>query len=237
MVLSRETPGYTIKLREPGREIEAILFDMDGVLADTIPAHIQAWNYALRENHLPELDRETYLVGLGRTNLDMLTGILELFDVDMPLATKKSLVVIKERFFREIIRENIKTTPGVMDWLDFFKKKQIRCSVASSGEMANITLILDALHISDYFTSIISGAKLPATKPDPMIFKLAAASLGAEPCKCLVIEDAPAGIKAAKSAGMACCAMATTLPFDQLQQADILLENLSRVSPENFFSD
>ena len=171
--MSVEMEKHSIALMEPKREIEAILFDMDGVLADSIPAHSTAWNSA----------------------------------------------------------------SGVVEWLDFFKRKQILCSGASSGDMANIVIVLDTLQVSGYFTSIISGALLPASKPDPLIFKLAAASLGADTEKCLVIEDAPAGIQAAKSANMVCCAIATSLSRDYLNQADILLNDLSQVSPDTLFSD
>jgi HAD superfamily hydrolase (TIGR01509 family) len=237
MVISEGRFNHSIRLLEPNKEIEAVLFDMDGVLADTIPAHIQAWNSALRENSLPEMDRDSYLYGLGRTNFDMLDKIMGLFNKTLSVFTKNKIIVTKERMFRSIIMEQLATTPGVVDWLDFFKQKQIRCSVASSGEMANITVVLDTLQIADYFASIISGAHLPATKPDPLIFKLAAASLGARFNKCMVIEDAPAGIQAAKSANMFCCALATTLPKSKLHGADILMENLSRVHPEDLFTD
>ena len=237
MVFTEQKANRSIFLLKTRREIEAVLFDMDGVLADTVPAHILAWNAALSENDLPELDRSTYLIGLGRTNLDMLDKILDLYHKPFSLSNKKTMINKKERLFREIIKKQITTTPGVVDWLDFFKQKQIRCSVASSGEMANITVILETLQISDYFTSIISGAHLPATKPDPMIFRLAAASLGVDPEKCMVIEDAPAGIKAAKSAGMFCCAIATTLPLNNLMQGDLRLENLAQVHPDTLFTD
>jgi HAD superfamily hydrolase (TIGR01509 family) len=237
MIISEETPEHSIFLLDPKREIEAILFDMDGVLVDSISLHIKAWNFVLSKNNLPALDLKTYLSVLGRTNLDMLTKYLDLQILPLSLSLKKEIIDTKEKYFRYIIKNTIRTTPGVIDWLDFFRKKKIRCSVASSGEMANITVVLEMLHISDYFTSIISGVHLPASKPNPMVFTLAAASLGARPDKCMVIEDAPAGIQAAKSANMLCCALATTHSSDELSQADFLLENLAQARPETLFSD
>ena len=125
----------------------------------------------------------------------------------------------------------------MIKWLDFFKKKQIPCSVASSAEMANITSVLELLKLSDYFTSIISGVRLSASKPNQMIFKLAAASLSVKPKKCIVIEDAPAGIQAVKSAKMISCALATTFSTNELKEADIILENLAHCDPESLFTD
>lgn len=237
MTVSKETSLHSIFLRDAHREIEAVLFDMDGVLADSIPLHIKAWNYVLSEINLPVLDREMYLSVLGRTNLEMITKYLDLQKLPLPLSFKMDIVATKEQFFRNSIRDYMSTTPGVIDWLDFFKKKHVLCSVASSGEMANIVVVLDMLHVSDYFTSIISGAHLRASKPDPLIFTLAAASLGVNPDKCLVIEDAPAGIQAAKSAHMVCCALATTFSSAELKQADLFLENLAQVNPGTLFSD
>ena len=210
MLISEEAPKHSVFLCGPKREIEAILFDMDGVLVDSVPLHIKAWNSALKEYNLPPLDRNAYLAALGRTNLDMMAKYLDLHHTDLPLSSSKEIVAKKERLFRALIRNDAKTMPGVMDWLEFLRKKQIRCSVASSGEMANIVAVLESLRLSDYFTSILSGARLPAGKPDPMLFTLAAASLGVRPEKCLVVEDAPAGIQAAKAANMYCCALATT---------------------------
>jgi HAD superfamily hydrolase (TIGR01509 family) len=220
----------------PKVEIEAILFDMDGVLVDSIPLHIKAWNSVLGEISMPDLDRETYLSMLGRTNLDMITKYLNLHDITLPLSVKRKVVDKKEQTYRDIIKDDLRTIPGVIEWLEFLKKNQIRCSVASSGEMANIVVVLEILQISDYFTSIISGAHLPASKPDPLIFTLAAASLGVKPEKCIVIEDAPAGIRAAKSANMLCCALATSFPSEELKKADLILENFAEAQPETLFS-
>lgn len=174
---------------------------------------------------------------LGRTSQDILTEYLDWQDLIMPSSSRVEIIASKERYLRELLIKGIQTTPGVIDWLDFFKKKQILCSVASSGEMGIIVAILDLLDLSDYFASIISGAHLPASKPDPIVFLLAAASLGVNPEHCLVIEDAPAGIQAAKSANMLCCAVATTSPCDELKRADLLLGNLSQADPETLFTD
>jgi HAD superfamily hydrolase (TIGR01509 family) len=231
------TSNRSIYLKPAGRRIEAVLFDMDGVLVDSIPLHIKAWNYVLSMINLPPLDRGTYLSVLGRTNMEMINSYLEGQKLPLPLTFRRDIVETKERYFRDSIRDYLETTPGVLDWLEFIKKKQVRCAVASSGEMSNIVTVLDLLHISDYFASIISGAHLPAGKPDPLIFKLAAASLGVKPGNCLVIEDAPVGIQAARSADMVCCALATTFSSDELKQADLFLENLAQAHPETLFSD
>jgi len=237
MVDKEEISHHSIILLDPKTEIEAILFDMDGVLVDSVPLHIKAWNTVLSENNLPGLDRNAYVYMLGRTNIDMLTRYQAWHKINIPFPKMKKIIASKENYFRAYVKDGVKTAPGVIKWLDYLRKNNIHCSVASSGEMSNIAVVLEMLQISDYFTSIISGAHLPASKPDPMIFKLAAASLGVKPDNCIVIEDAPAGIQAAKAAKMLCCALATTHSFADLQEADILLENLAQADPESLFTN
>jgi HAD superfamily hydrolase (TIGR01509 family) len=237
MTILDERPLHSIFCLEPKREIQAVIFDMDGVLADSVPIHIMSWAAAFEENNLPGLDQSTYLSCIGRTNKYLINQLMQFHHITLTLPAQKAIIESKERLFRDAIKKHVKTTPGVMNWLDFFQKKRIHCSVASSGDMANIAVILETLHISDYFTSILSGSHLAASKPNPLIFALAAASLGVSCEKCMVIEDAPAGIQAAKSANMICCAIATTLPAGRLQQADILLDNLAQFDPQALFSD
>lgn len=234
-MVSTQSPTGSLRLADGRREIRAVLFDMDGVLVDSVPVHIAAWNAAFRENNLPTLERSTYLTMLGRTNMEMVALFTELTGNSLPLPSRRLIIDSKERHFREILKNRPPVAPGVVNWLEFLKEKHIRCSVASSGEMANILAVLQVLQISDYFISIVSGAHLPASKPDPMIFRLAAASLGVLPENCMVVEDAPAGIQAAKSADMLCCALATSFSSDQLGVADFVLESLAHADPESFF--
>lgn len=228
---------HSVFLQDQKREIHAVLFDMDGVLVDSIPLHRKAWNSALAEKKLPLLDPDRYSSMLGRTSRNILSGHLDAHQLRLPAPLQKEIIVNKERYLRELLKKSAQMTPGVISWLSFFKRKQIRCAVASSAEMGNIVAVLDLLELADYFASIISGSRLPASKPDPTIFLLAAASLGVMPENCLVIEDAPDGIRAAKTANMLSCALATTLPLDELKRADLLLENLMQVNPETLFTD
>lgn len=236
MKTAAEAQRHSISLRDPKWEIEAVLFDMDGVLVHSVVVHRKAWNAALGEKNLPPLNPQNYSSLMGRTSQDILDGYLDLQGISMPSSARIEILGRKERFLRQFLRQEIHSTPGVIPWLNFFKRKQIPCTVASSGEMGNIVSVLELLDLSDYFASILSGAHLSASKPDPTIFLLAAASLGVKPENCMVIEDAPAGIQAAKSANMLCCALATTLPREELIHADLLLDNLSQADPETLFS-
>ena len=101
--------------------------------------------------------------------------------------------------------------------------------------MGTIVQIANQLQIADFFAAILSGANLPASKPDPGVFLMAAGALRLPPPQCLVIEDARVGIQAARRAGMACLALATTFPPEALQGADLVLRDLAEISPQEIF--
>jgi beta-phosphoglucomutase-like phosphatase (HAD superfamily) len=106
--------------------------------------------------------------------------------------------------------------------------------VASSGPMANIVAVIGSLGVADYFDAMLSGAFLPRSKPDPAIFVQAAATVGASPHECLVIEDAVVGIEAAHRAGMRCLAVTTTHSADKLSHADLVLPTLEHLTAAAF---
>lgn len=179
--------------------IHAILWDLDGTLADTELGHYAAWRATLADYGI-EHTYEQFMAGFGRTNAEILPGILG------EAATSERIHEIgekKEANFRRYLAEQPSALlPGVADWLARFQQAGLRQAIASSGPMINIVAMIHALGVSDYFQSIVSGARLPKGKPDPAIFLLAAASLGTAPEQCLVIEDSLAGITAARRAGM-----------------------------------
>jgi beta-phosphoglucomutase len=217
------------------RGIRAALFDMDGVLVDSIDAHMHAWNETLRQDRLQPMDVSAYLSYVGKSNRVILTTHCAGLQLELPEARKTQLIERKERLLRESMRTNARSTPGVTLWLERLRARGVRCAVASSGEMANIVTVMEQLRLANFFSALVSGSNLPATKPDPQVFLLAAAALGTAPERCLVIEDAPAGIQAAAIAGMVSCAISTTVPADELRQADLLLEDLSELDPEVLF--
>jgi beta-phosphoglucomutase-like phosphatase (HAD superfamily) len=218
-----------------GRLISATLFDMDGVLVDSIPIHLQSWNNVFAELGYPDMTSEQYLRSLGRTNAAMLNTYCKEASIVLTPSELSQILIRKEAVFRENMERDARPTPGLVAWLDFFNHLGILCSVASSGTMANIAYILNKLGIADYFASTVSGMKFHASKPDPHIFLMAAASLGIQARECLVVEDAPMGIQAAKAADMLCCAIATSYPREEIASADIILESLAEVDPSELF--
>ncbi|HOJ01027.1 MAG TPA: HAD family phosphatase [Anaerolineaceae bacterium] len=215
--------------------IKAVLFDMDGVLVDSIPIHIQSWNEVLLQKGLPEYSTDLYFSALGRTSLDMVRTYCRENQIMLTESQMQDILSQKEDIFQKNIGEYASTTPGVIDWLDYCKCLGILCAVVSSSTMTNIIHVLHSLHIADFFSAIVSGANFPASKPDPRVYQNAAASLGMPAQFCLVVEDTPTGIQAAKHAGMVCCAVTTSYPKHFLENADLVLNFLSDADPKILF--
>jgi HAD superfamily hydrolase (TIGR01509 family) len=179
--------------------IHAILWDLDGTLADTEALHYLAWRDTLAGYGIDH-SYEEFRQGFGRTNAAILPGLLG------ERATPELVEVVaqeKEANFRHLMRQHgLQMLPGVGEWLARFGAAGLPQAVASSGPMVNIVAILDTLGVGGWFDSVISGARLPNGKPDPAIFLLAACSLGADPARCLVLEDSLAGLEAARRANM-----------------------------------
>ncbi|MBN2501683.1 MAG: HAD family phosphatase [Anaerolineales bacterium] len=207
----------------------AMLWDLDGVLVDTGEFHHQAWVDAAQKFDFP-YSRQFFIDHFGMNNTRFMTLILGhapnpdfLAEVD----------TYKETIYREAIRGQAELLPGVADWLAFMHAAGVPQAIGSSAPQANIDALVDELQIRAYFGSIVSAHQLPS-KPDPTVFQTAAANLEAEPSGCLVVEDAIAGVEAAKAAKMKCLAVTTTNPADALQQADLIVDRLDRYPVPEF---
>lgn len=200
---------------------------MDGVLVDSGEFHYQAWSETLVQHGIP-FSRALFQETFGMNNRGILTVLLghppepEIHD---------EISDQKEMKYRQSIRGKIELLPGVEIWLDQLNQNDVPQAVASSAPMANIDAVLDALNIRKYFQAIISAFNLPG-KPDPAVFLQAADHIKIEPEKCIVVEDAIAGVKAAKRAGMICIAVTTTNPASALQNADLVVDNLANIPIE-----
>jgi beta-phosphoglucomutase family hydrolase len=208
---------------------KAVLWDMDGVLVDTGEFHFQAWQAVLAEQSIlytRDLFRQTF----GMNNAGSLALILgqepspELLD---------TIDTHKEQAFRRLIRGRVQPLPGVVAWLARLQEQGFRQAVASSAPPENIDALVGELGLRPYFAAIVPGNDMPS-KPDPALFLHAAGLLGVPPSRCAVVEDAVAGVEAARRAGMACLAVTTTNRAAALAAADLVVERLDALPPDTF---
>jgi len=207
-------------------EIAAVIWDMDGVLADTAPHHLLAWRETFAKRGI-KFTEEDFMRGFGIRNDAIIRNVLG------EQTTPEEIEAIareKEATFRRIIGKDIKPLPGALDLLKALDENGIKMAIASSTVIENIHLIISSLGIEKYFEVIITGHDVTEGKPNPQVFLFAARRLGAEPKNCIVVEDAVAGVKAAKRAGMYCVAITSTHPREKLKEADLIVDTLEAVT-------
>ncbi len=207
-----------------------VIFDMDGVLVDNRDIHMEAFRILCKKYDI-DLPREKLFSVFGMGND-------EIFPILLPkkLIEEKGIRPLaeeKEAIYRKIFEETITPTPGLVPFLHALKKEGFRTAVGSSGMAANVRFVLEKCHIADCFDAIVNGDMVTHCKPDPEIFLTASRLLGVPPSQCVVIEDSFAGIQAARNAGMAVIAMATTFSKEKLASTDndLIVSDFTPLTP------
>ena len=200
---------------------QAVLWDLDGVLVDSTPYHFEAYR-RLAADHGRELTLAEFrdLIGLrNEAILRRLFGELAPEEAARRAARKESL-------FRELIAGNVEGLPGAAELVARLRDEGVPMAIVSSTPRANIELVLRSLGLREAFGALVGEEDAGRGKPDPEGFLVASERLGAAPGGCVVLEDAPAGIQAAKAAGMRAIGVTTTRPAERLAEADLVVETL-----------
>lgn len=205
-----------------------VIWDMDGVLVDTGEFHYQSWRHVFTELKT-EFSRDQFRATFGMNNAGILEEILG-YKPEFEFVEKVS--VQKEGHFRQNIQGRVKPLSGVLEWLRQLKDKGFHQAIASSAPQTNIDVLVDELQIRDFFEVMVSGYDMPG-KPNPDVFLKAADLMDVAPTNCIVIEDAIAGVRAAKNADMQCIAVTTTNPAHLLSEADIIVDGLDMLPVES----
>ena len=208
--------------------IEAIIFDMDGVLVDSEPiyAEIEKKQFQRYGISVPEEEHQQYL---GTSTESMWKEIAKRYSINEPL---ESLIAEHQkasfRYFEAM--EQIPVMPGLIEILDKLAAKNYSLAVASSSAPEIIELILEKTGLRKYFREVVSAKEAGKSKPEPDIFLLAARKLGAKSSNCLIIEDSAIGIEAAHRARM--CVIAYQSPGADPQkqkEADAIINNYAQL--------
>jgi len=206
----------------------AVLWDMDGTLVDSEELHWSAWRDTMA-NEGVELTRHQFRASFGQRNDSILTRWLG------TKATPREILRIgdaKEDVYRQLIRrDGISPLPGVMDWVRKLHQQGWLQAIASAAPRANINAILEALSSTHTFQGIVSAEDVHKGKPDPEVYLTAAARLGVPPGRCVVVEDALAGVEGARRAGMKSIGISHN--GNQLP-ADVVVKSLDQL-PSNTF--
>lgn len=176
----------------------AVIFDVDGVLVDSYGAHFASW-CALAESCGMEFPESLFAATFGRTSDDIIRRV---WGADVPDTRVHELDDRKEALYRELIEDRFPEMPGAAALIRGLAADGWRIALGSSGPPENVELAVRKLGIGGRLGAIVTGRDVHKGKPDPEVFLIAAERLGAPPERCLVVEDAPAGVEAARRAGM-----------------------------------
>ena len=203
-----------------------VIFDVDGVLVDSYRAHFQSWQTMARRHGL-HMTEEQFAATFGRTSREIIPS---LWPGRVEPSRVAQLDEEKEAIYREVLRRDFPEMDGAGELLADLRGAGFALAVGSSGPPANVELVLDCLgpHL---FDAGVSGADVTRGKPDPEVFLKAAGKLDLPPGRCAVIEDAPAGIEAARRAGAGAIALTGTASREKLAHADLVVDSLRELSP------
>ncbi len=209
----------------------AAIFDLDGTLVDSFDAHVEAWQRMSQAHDVP-VTLAQFERHFGRRNDHMLREVwAEAGKGPLDDARVADLDREKEARYREIVEARFPVMDGGPELLAALHAAGWRLGVGSSAPPENVGLALRGLGAAARFDAIVTGSDVRVGKPDPECFLLAASRLGVEPRRCVVFEDAPAGITAAKSAGMRCVALTSKGHRPELQRAaDLVVRSLREVT-------
>lgn len=209
--------------------MRAFIFDMDGVIVDSEPIHSRTKMETFRHYGL-SFAEEDLIHYMGRTTKALFQDVLqEQRRRDLNL---QEMIDYKHQLYLDILRHDAAVQPvaGVQGLFDALQKAKIPAAVASSAGRQVIEAVLEKFGLQGYFQSVLSGADLPKSKPDPAVYLRSAQQLAGAPEECVVLEDAASGVAAAKAAGMYCIAYHNPASGSQdLSRADCIVERLSEI--------
>lgn len=198
---------------------QAVIFDMDGVLADSEPLICAAAVEMFRRRGL-HVQEKDFLPFVGAGEIRYIGGVAEQYGFPLDIVEAKAETYA---IYLQMVPERLRTFPGAVAFVQACRAAGRRCAVASSADRIKVDANLDKIGLPPAsWDTVVTAEDCERRKPHPDIFLKAAEQLGVEPASCTVVEDAVNGVAAAKAAGMRCIAVATSFPAGALAQADLV---------------
>lgn len=205
--------------------VKAILFDLDGVIVDTLHFHFLAWLEMFRRWG-GEVQELTVLLHEGRSSREILPLLIEEAGIDIPEDQRSDFIETKRAYYRSIV--DVQFYPEAKETLKKLHKEGYTLALVTACAKKNMNHALSENELK-LFDVIITGDDIPRAKPYPDPYEIAQKKLGFEKDECLVVENAPLGIESGKNAGIKVAAIATTLPKEYLKGADYYLNTLKDI--------
>nr|MBC7612479.1 HAD family phosphatase [Pseudopedobacter sp.] len=186
---------------------EAYLFDLNGTIIDDMHFHARAWHEILTNDLKSDISYEDTILEMYGKNSELLERVFGKGHFTQKQMHEFSME--KERRYQAAFKPHLKLIDGLDEFLENAHQAGIKMAIGSAAIPFNIDFILDNLNLRKYFPVVVSAEDVTLSKPDPETFTKGADILGVDYDKCLVFEDAPKGVEAAKNAGMQAIALTT----------------------------
>ena len=213
-------------------ELYGLIFDVDGVIADTEAVNARASIKIFEDLFgVKGVRREDFEAGLGRGAEEYVQAGARVHGLRLTEEQIKTATQLRQEYFLKILSEEpLPPFPGVLELMDeALRRQDFRVAIATSGTLEKSRAVLNAAKVQYHKMVYIKGDDVKNKKPDPELFLLAAERIGIEPANCVVIEDAPNGVQAAKAAGAKCIAVTNSTTAANLSQADLICDSLEQI--------
>jgi HAD superfamily hydrolase (TIGR01509 family) len=188
--------------------MKGVIFDMDGVLCDSEPYIYEAARRMFVERYDVDPTREDFAPFVGAGEDRFIGGVGEAYDVEMDIPRDKARTY---EIYLEIIKGRLEPLAGAVEFVRRCRERGLKLAVATSADRVKMEGNLTQIGVPpDHFDAVVTGSDIERKKPDPQAFETAAAKLELPPSQCLVIEDAPNGVEAARAAGSWCLGLTTS---------------------------
>jgi beta-phosphoglucomutase len=210
--------------------IQAVLFDMDGVIVDSEEFICKASMMMFAEHGL-QVKPEDFLPFVGTGENHYLSGVAEKYGFSIAIERDKARTYA---IYGEIIKGELKPLPGVREFITKCRDRKLKLAIASSADRIKLEQNFSEIGIAldTTFDAVVCGSDITHKKPHPEIFLTAAIKCGVKPETCLVVEDAINGVIAAKAAGAKCLGITSSFSAHQLSKADWFASNLAGAPEE-----
>jgi len=205
--------------------LEAVIFDMDGTLINSIPIHRKLWEIIMKKTDFVKLTEDEHEIN-GMNLREMIVYLKEKHNLNIDI---DEIFEMKKELEGKMFEDEAELFDGAERLLKELNDTGIKCALATSSTKSLVDIINKKFNLERYISVFVSAGDVKKSKPEPEIFLLAAERLGIDPSKCVVIEDAPHGVTAAKRGGMKVIGVTTTQPREHFENADLVVDSLKEI--------
>ncbi|MBN2183565.1 MAG: HAD family phosphatase [Sedimentisphaerales bacterium] len=210
-----------------------LIFDVDGVIADTEPVNARVTIKVFEDMFgLKGVRPEDFAEGIGKGAEKFVKAAADVHGLQLTDEQIKAAALLREQYLIEAIRnESLPACAGVLEIIDAaLDRKDFRLAIATSASLELSRAILESAKVPYQKMVYVTGSEITRKKPDPQLFLTAASRMGIPSADCVVFEDAPSGVRAAKAAGAKCIAVTNSTTAENLKQADLICESLEQIN-------